>query len=312
MVEHSYKTAISPLPVDSIRLEWTDTQRNRKIPVKIHFPKSRDQVCPVIIFSHCLGGSREGYGYLARYWSQYGYVCVHPQHPGSDVSIWQNLPPGHVMQALRAAALEPSNPEERLQDIAFILRELMNLAPTADRPLPILDLNRMGIAGHSFGSMTTLTIAGHDFVEIDNSLPSHLRFKAALAMSSPIPKSSERQSAEFGRIKIPCLHMTGTEDTIPISTTRAEERRIPFDCTHLAPSYLINFQGGDHMVFAGLARNKAREQADAFIHTMIEDSSLALWDTYLKQDAHAKDWLENGGLTNSLGTRGHFEVKHPK
>ena len=95
MVEHSYKTAISPLPVDSIRLEWTDTQRNRKIPVKIHFPKSRDQVCPVIIFSHCLGGSREGYGYLARYWSQYGYVCVHPQHPGSDVSIWQNLPPGH-------------------------------------------------------------------------------------------------------------------------------------------------------------------------------------------------------------------------
>lgn len=312
MVEHSFKTTIPPFSVDSIRLEWTDTQRNRNVPIKIHFPKSRDQVCPVIIFSHCLGGSREGYGYLGRYWSQYGYVCVHPQHPGSDASIWQNLPPGHVMQALRSAALEPNNPKDRLLDIAFILRELMTLAPMSGRLFPILDFTRMGIAGHSFGSMTTLTIAEHDFVEMDDSLPSHLHFNAALAMSSPIPKSPERQVAEFGQIKIPCLHMTGTEDTIPISTTRAEERRIPFDCTHLAPSYLLNFQGGDHMVFAGLARNKAREQADAFIHTLIEDSSLAFWDCYLKEDPRAKDWLENGGLTNSLGTRGHFEMKYPK
>ena len=42
---------------------------------------------PVVLFSHGLGGSREGYGYLGSYWAAHGYVAVHLQHIGSDETM---------------------------------------------------------------------------------------------------------------------------------------------------------------------------------------------------------------------------------
>ena len=38
----------------------------------------------MIVFSHGLGGTRDGYEYLGRHWASYGYVSVHLQHKGSD------------------------------------------------------------------------------------------------------------------------------------------------------------------------------------------------------------------------------------
>jgi predicted dienelactone hydrolase len=213
------------------------------------------------------------------------------------------------MQALRAAAIEPGNAEARVQDMAFVLEQLVSLRLEKHGWTEKMDMDHIGIAGHSFGSMTTLIVAGRGFAESPLSASPDSRIKAALAMSSPIPKARERQEAEFGCVQIPTLHMTGTEDVIPISTTRPEERRIPFDCAHLAPAYLVNFQGGDHMVFAGMTRNAARQEKDQFIHAVIQDSSLALWDAWLKQDAKAREWLEKGGLSNCVGEHGRVEIK---
>jgi len=38
-----------------------DATRNRDVPVRIYVPENHSQPSPVIIFSHGLGGSREGY-----------------------------------------------------------------------------------------------------------------------------------------------------------------------------------------------------------------------------------------------------------
>jgi predicted dienelactone hydrolase len=52
---------------------------------------------PVIVFSHGLGGSREGYKYLGRHWASYGYVAVHVEHLGSDTAAFTKRPRGRLL-----------------------------------------------------------------------------------------------------------------------------------------------------------------------------------------------------------------------
>ena len=52
----------------------------------VNDPATNAAPCPVIIFSHGLGGSRDGYEYLGRHWASHGYVSVHSTHIGSDTS----------------------------------------------------------------------------------------------------------------------------------------------------------------------------------------------------------------------------------
>ena len=47
---------------------------------------------PVILFSHGLGGNREGSKFLGEHWAARGYVAVFLQHPGSDDSVWKGKP----------------------------------------------------------------------------------------------------------------------------------------------------------------------------------------------------------------------------
>jgi len=73
--------------VEIQRTTWHDANRDRDVPVKIYSPKSGNGPFPVIIFSHGLVGSREGYEYLGRHWASRGYVSVHLQHYGSDDDV---------------------------------------------------------------------------------------------------------------------------------------------------------------------------------------------------------------------------------
>ena len=56
-----YAPPSASLEVEVIKLEWQDKSRDRVVPVKLYFPKTGSGPFPVIVFSHGLGGSREGY-----------------------------------------------------------------------------------------------------------------------------------------------------------------------------------------------------------------------------------------------------------
>ena len=66
-----------------------------------------------------------------------------------------------------------------------------------------------------------------------------------------IMTSQEILDKAFGSVKIPCLHMTGTEDSSPIGETAKEDRRLPFDHSKAPNQYLVIFNGGDHAIFSG-------------------------------------------------------------
>ena len=299
-----------PYAVEILRYDWFDASRNRTVPVKIYYPGGAAGPFPVIVFSHGLGGSREGYAYLGRHWAGCGYVSVHVQHLGSDSAVWEDAPLGDVLQNLRRSGANLANVTNRPLDVRFAIDQLVILNQTNSPLKQRLDLDRIGVAGHSFGAFTTLAIAGETFVA-RNGMPvtmSDPRVKAAIPMSSPVPFIKARLDEAFGSIRIPCLHMTGTRDASPIGETTPQERRLPFDHSNHADRFLITFKDGDQMIFSGRARMRGGEK-DAAFQKLICIASTAFWDGYLKGDASAKAWFEGGGLQGVLGEMGTFEMK---
>ena len=67
------------------------SNEGRVISLLISFPKKRG-LLPVILFSHGLGGSRNGYKYVRAHWTARGYATIFLQHPGSDESLFLVCP----------------------------------------------------------------------------------------------------------------------------------------------------------------------------------------------------------------------------
>lgn len=311
--------AAGPQRVEVVTFEWTDAARQREVPVKIYYPASTAR-CPIIIFSHGLGGSRDGYEYLGRHWASHGYVSVHPQHKGSDDAVWKAKDAQERLDSMRKAAATLANAANRPKDVSFVIDQLEKL-DGQDGPLHgRLDCQHIGMAGHSFGGYTTLAIAGQTFSGLLGKTFSLAdpRVKAAVPMSGSVPKQRDKLDQAFGSIKIPCLHMTGTLDDSPVGETKAADRRLPFDHMHQADQYLVIFNGGDHMIFSGRPRLPQRQvlpgwagtgEKDSLFQDLIRTVTVAFWDAYLRDDAQAKQWLTAGGCAALLGENATFEKK---
>ena len=307
-----------PLAIDTRLLEWPDEARDRSVPVKLYFPRSGEAPFPVIIFSHGLGGSRDGYGYLGRHWASHGYVSVHLQHAGSDDATWKGVPPREILASMQEAA-SAENFIARTGDVSFAIDHLERLAATEGDPLHgKLDLERIGMAGHSFGARTTMAIAGEVL-----TLPGGRelsfgddRVRAAIAMSPMPSRITAQHDSAYQRVRIPTMHLTGTEDTTPIEKGRtAAERLIPYEKTPGEHHYLINFQGGDHLIFSGRPRGLrgllGNADDDAAFQALILQGTTAFWDAWLKDSANARAWLEAGkdGLKAALGEKADYHWK---
>jgi predicted dienelactone hydrolase len=309
----SYTAQSGPFPVAVLKEDWKDSVRDREVPVKIYYPQEGAGPLPVIIVSHGLGGSRDGYEYLGRHWAGYGYVSVHIQHKGSDSEVWQGQE--RPLEAMKKAVRDPRNAVNRPADVKFTIDQLEKLNR---QPGPLhgrLDLDHLGMAGHSYGAWTTLVVAGEVLMGPRRHTVRYAdsRIKAALAMSSPVPQNKTPQQLDqvFAEIKIPVFHMTGTLDDSPIGDTKAAERRIPFDHIKNAEQFLLTFNGGNHMVFSGRPGDLLglRRRPDfAGFQDLIKISSTAFWDAYLKNNAAAKQFLVEE-FEKILGRQGTWEKK---
>ena len=136
------------------------------------------------------------------------------------------------------------------------------------------------------------------------------RIKAGLAWS-PAPVADPRRYATAYRdVRIPILHMTGTEDTSVIGESNPAHRRIPYDRITAPGQYLVIFEGGDHMVFSGVRLRGPPVETDARFHDLIRQSAVAFFDAWLLANDAARTWLdEASGLATELGHDGTFERK---
>lgn len=295
-----------PYPVVAETAVWVDAARGRSIPLKVYYPQGVEERLPVIVYSHGLGGSREGCAYLGRYWASHGFLSIHPQHHGSDEEVWR----GKIRPraAMKASFEDPRNLADRVADLQFVLDSLEN---HADSETPLgrrVDTSRIGIAGHAMGALAALVVAGQSPPQLARSLPPDPRIKAVLALSSPVSVGWPDHAAEYAEIRVPVLHMTGTEDDSPVGPTRAAHRRIPYDNIYGADQILVTFYGADHLTFSGHLRERA-SQADPYYQQRIEAASTAFWTAYLGDFSPLRPWLAGGGMAEIIGRAGRVETR---
>ncbi len=288
------------------RGEFIDTARNgRVVPYKIYYPVDHGlERLPVVFWSHGFGGNKDGASFLSRFLASYGYVLVHMTHEGTDSSLWEGKG-GHPWDVLRKIKTPRAASLNRFLDVPFVLDQLQKWTLENPDVGALMDFDALGISGHSFGALTTQVMAGQLYPNEDNKLQSlgEDRFKAGI-LYSPVPiahLSDAPPSQLYNPIKIPLLHMTGTDDASPIEGFGYEHRLDVYDHTTSADKYLLVKKDGDHMVYNGtrgkLAVNPNRARHEEFIKMI----ALAFWEAQLKGDEKAQSWLSEQGAQTYIG-----------
>ncbi len=301
--------------VDTALATWRDIARMRDVPVKVYFPAIGQtgkpaSTFPVVLFSHGLGGSREGGKRWAEHWASHGYVVVAMQHPGSDESLWKGAPPREIASKMKAG-MTLSNLTLRIDDVHFVIDEIIRRTEAREAAFANADPKRLGMSGHSFGAQTTLAVTGQQSSTAVAVRVLDKRIGSAIAFS-PNARNQNALSRQFGNIKPPFFSITGTEDgSVLEDSTKPEHRRLPFENMPAGQKYLVVFEGGDHMVFGGHGFGLRRPETarDKKIQVDVMASTLAFWSATLKQDAVARNWLEKGDFPATLTAKDVFEYK---
>ncbi|MEM6840340.1 MAG: alpha/beta hydrolase [Cyanobacteria bacterium P01_C01_bin.120] len=135
-----------------------DQQRERHVPVNLYFPEDLNAVArpmPVMVFSHGYGDSLNNPETIvaAQALAGHGFLVAVPEHIGSNTQFQDDLAIG-----LHDESFEVMEFINRPLDVRFILDtlETQNNSEFQGR----LQLERVGIAGESFGGYTALITAG--------------------------------------------------------------------------------------------------------------------------------------------------------
>ena len=294
---------LTPQVVD---LTVKDVQRERDIPVRVYLPRTL-QAAPVILFSHGLGGSREGSSYLGQHWAARGYATVFLQHLGSDTAVWKDEPPRLRMQAMREAA-SPQNFLLRVKDVSAVLDQLDHWNETERHPLAgRLDLRKVGMAGHSFGAVTTQAVSGQTTKRGRASF-TDARIAAAVIMSPSSPRRGTPESA-FRKVSLPWMLMTGTKDTAPIGDADMESRLAVFPALPPGGKYELVLFGAEHSAFTDRVLPGDTEPRNPNHHRVILALSTAFWDAFLRDIATAQQWLDGDGPKSVLDAQDKWQKK---
>lgn len=283
-----------------------DAARKRDIPIRIHFPDKQARA-PVVLFSHGLGGSRTNNGFLGRHWSARGYVVVFMQHHGSDESVWQDA---SLLQR-RAALIKAASPQsslDRFKDVSTVLDQLEKWDKDSGHLLSgRLDLNKVGMSGHSFGALTTQAVSGQSLPLVGQRYTDQ-RIDAALAFSPSPPRRGDAKKA-FASVSIPWMLMTGTHDTSRINNTTAESRLKVFaSLPQTVERYELVLHDAEHSAFSDRQLPGDRLPRNPNHHRAIIALSIAFWDAQLKEDKAARTWLRGPDAKSVLEKKDRWQL----
>jgi predicted dienelactone hydrolase len=285
-------------------LTWFDSARQRQLPLRVRWPVAPGP-WPVILYSHGLGGSRDGGDVWGSAWAAAGYVVMHLQHPGSDTAVLQAAGLGW-MAALRAAG-SAEQALARVADVRFVVDELTRRHKCQLRVGSDLwgqvRLDAIGMAGHSFGAQTAQVLAGQR-AGSTLAAPADLadpRLRAFVALSpagwySPLPIVEQ-----FAPVSRPFMVVTGSLDGDPLharegATDNGELRARVFDALPPGQRALLWLMGADHASFAGngarrirtsqlLRRQPLAQQLEDQHHATVARISTLWWAAHLLPSA---------------------------
>jgi predicted dienelactone hydrolase len=293
---------------------WLDATRQREVPVKLRWPDAsvHPGQRPVVLFSHGLGGTREGGSVWGETWAAAGFVVLHVQHAGSDLAAVRRVASSFSDQAgLRAAGGAPQL-QARLGDVAFALDEMGRRHTANQGRWDSARITQVGMAGHSFGALTTLGIAGQRYPGFEGV--NELRLASFIALSPSMPASGDPAQA-FERLTRPLLSVTGTRDGDVAGTGATPERRaavfaaLPPGTVTGNKAHLV-LKDADHMTFGGqtgraaeiVRREAITRELQGAHHALVSAITTDWWRATLLADAAALSRL-SGPVNLGAGDR---------
>jgi predicted dienelactone hydrolase len=226
---------------------WTDSQRRRDLPLRLRWPDGPGP-WPLLLFSHGLGGSRDGGELWGQAWRDAGFVVVHLQHPGSDTAAW-----AQGMASLRAAA-SAQQFIARIADVKFVLDEVARRHAAREGGWSQVRLDAIGMSGHSFGAQTTAALAGKRYA-VDTSALVDERPRAFMAFSPSLTPGRMTPDEQFGAVRRPFMCLTGSLDGDPLGNDKTGDRRWQvYEGLPDGAKAGLWLDGADHMSFGGQAR----------------------------------------------------------
>ena len=177
---------------------------------------------PVVLFSHGFGGMRLQSIDFTRHLASRGYVVVAPDHPGrtmGDVLPCLFSPP---LDGCDLSGMTGEDPAE--EDLADALA-WVDAASTDGFFAGALDTDRLGLAGHSAGAGSTITVGSEES-----------RFDALLPMAGFAAPSRD----------VPTMMMGGTCDSF------ATDANAQAAFEDLQDGWLVRIQGAGHLAFSDL------------------------------------------------------------
>jgi predicted dienelactone hydrolase len=220
---------------------------------------------PLVVISHGLGSNRQAFGPVAEHLASYGFGVAAIEHPGSNSTYQQALFQGDADEMFQAAEFF-----NRPQDVTFVLDQLQGLSESGQLDV-VLDLDQVGVIGHSFGGYTALALAGAtiDFNQLNQSCGVDTAyFNISLLLQCRALELDQREamldlrdrrvgaimpvnpvaSAVFGpqslqQIEIPLLMGTGSQD--PVAPALLEQIQV-FTEVRSDDRYLAVAKGASH------------------------------------------------------------------
>ncbi len=308
-------------PYEVIEKTWnlTDQSRNRDFYVKIYRPREiQPTKTSVIIFSHGLLSSPEAYADGLRNLASRGYLVAAPQHPGSDTEWFKGMAKG-----FHTDVFDVNEFINRPKDISFVIDELERRNQgTLDSNLK---LNRVGIAGHSYGGYTALAIGGatidFDYLEKRCNLPfgqvDISQLLECQALRLPRTKHNfrdERIQAIYaynpvnrdifgpkgiGEIAIPTLLASGSYD---FAAPPALEQTSSFTWLRAPDKYWMLLEGQAHVNFDEIdpgikksleAVTNLALPSEGLIGAYIKSTSVAFFKVHVDNDEGYRKYLQS-------------------
>lgn len=254
------------------------------ISLRVHFPAAPAAPLPVVVFSHGLGGSRLGYGYLGRFWAEHGFASVHPSHrehvPAGAAE--EERPGIEALRAIQQAIGDPANWPARPADLAQVIDRLFELEAAVGALRGKLDHARIAIAGHSYGAYAALLCAGARIhaggAERAFAEP---RGAAFIALSPPGNGARGLHADSWSAIERPVLCITGSRDR-GLAGQPPSWREESFLGMRPPDKTLVVIEGAEHFTFSG---GRPRRAADPAHLRDIEDATLWFLDRHLRASA---------------------------
>ena len=275
---------------------WTDAPRKRDVPVRVRWPQSDRQnaALPVVLFSHGLGGTRDGGTVWGEAWAAAGFVVVHIQHPGSDLAAVSRTATSFSDKAGLRAAAGAAQLFARLQDVGFVLSQISLRHEAQLGRWATVRPSAVGMSGHSFGAHTTLGMAGQRYTGFEGI--SEQRLASFIAFSPTVPSVGDAQQA-FGRLSRPVLTLTGTRDEDVLGNGATPDKRIAvFPALPPGGKAQLVLQDADHMTFGGqigraaeiVPRESVTRDQQARDHALVAAITTDWWRATLFDDAAAQ------------------------